>query len=278
MCGKSNKTNTFIPSSLFICIYIILACPILLQFIFSFVNWEIGNPKGFSLNGYLELVKPFRLNELGTILLRSFLISFFSSSIAFIASYILIKLNNKTFKFLFLLLITLPFLINESVRVFSWLLLLTENGLANQFIQKILNINLVLFNGTNLFNVFLVTFLGLIPFGVFINIIFLERIDKDIWIAAKDLGASEIITFYKIAIPLGMRGFLFSLIVTFFISLTLSSEVVFLGGDTKQSIRILINDLLSTNKVSAVFAIGVLLILSFLFLTLVSRLFLQTRK
>lgn len=245
-----------IPNFLFKIILAFLVVPLIFIFLFSFFLWHQGHPDSLSLNGYIEFSKPFRILELKVVLIRSLITGFVATLIAFITSYILVRSYKNNHILIYLTLLTLPFLVNESVRVFSWQTILSEYGIINKALSFIFTKEVHFFNSTNGLNILFVSTFSLIPFGIFINVLTLGRIDSNLWQASKDLGASEWKTFTRIAAPLGLQGFIFSLIVTFFVSLTLSSEVTYLGGDTKQSIRILINDLLSANKVGAVFSLG----------------------
>lgn len=258
---KSSE-DQFLPRIVFKLFLAILILPLLLIIVFSFLQYDaLDRSFHLTLDGYREIFSAVRLKEISVVLLRSMLVSMLASVISFLLSYFLYLESNRQYLSIYLLLITLPFLVNEAVRVFSWQSILAEYGVANSILSIFSGTNIFLFNSTNSWNVLIVMIISLIPFGVFINTLTLAQINKDMIWAARDLGANEINVFRKVIFPLGLRGIFFSFVVCFFFSLAMSQEVAFLGGDTKQSLRILISDLLSANKLTSVFSIGSILLL-----------------
>ncbi|MCB0537321.1 MAG: ABC transporter permease subunit [Bacteroidetes bacterium] len=260
--------QSFLNNKLFVLLTAIIAVPIVVIAVLSFVSTN-GTNQAFSLDGFREIFSPLRLSELLKIAVRALIVCTIATAISFFVAYLLVHNTSKYFQLFFFILITLPFLANESVRVFSWQYLLSENGLFNQILSSISGRQVSFFNGTNIANVYLVMIITCIPFGLFINAASLRTIPNIYWKAADDLNLNSFNKFWKIALPLSKFAIIASLLVTFFISFSLSSEVNFLGGDSKISLRNLILSLMSASKFQSIFSLGFLitiLLMAFMFL------------
>jgi len=192
---------------------------------------------GFSFGGFNELFTGLRIGELLTIGLRAVFLSVLSTAIAFAGSYVLMAYASMRFQRFFFIGITLPFLINESIRIFSWQYLLAENGLFNNILGFVVRHQVSFFSSTSNGNVYVVMTLACIPFGIFICSAALMTVPAVYWKSANDLNLNPLSCFLKVAVPLCKFALFASLIIVFFIALSLSSEVNFLGGDSKISTR-----------------------------------------
>ncbi len=258
-------SNKVISNTLLHLLLIICGIPFVFLFIFSFI--EIVNGKEiFSLSSFKELFSPIRLTELKTITLRAVLVSLCATLVSFIISYFLFKNASKRFQLIFLVLLTIPLLINESVRVFSWQLLLAENGLFNSMLSTFIGNEVTLFNGSNGNNVIFVMLVSIIPFGIFINTASLSVTPKIYWKVSKDIGMKPTATFFKIVLPISKTSIAITFIISFFLAFSLSSEVNFLGGASKISIRNLVLSFMSSGNFSAIFLLGSILTLLIFFI------------
>jgi spermidine/putrescine transport system permease protein len=249
--------NTFLGSKSFATISFILAVPILIIIGTAFYYNEFaGENSTFSISGFSELLSPLRINEILKIAGRALLLSLGATFIAFGISYLLIFNASRSFQLFFFVIITLPFLINESVRVFSWQYVLAENGVFNSILGLISQSKVTLFDGSNSSNVYLVMLISCIPFGIFINSASLQTIPEIYWKTSDDLNLKPFNKFIKVALPFSKFALITSLVIIFFISFAMSSEVNFLGGDSKISTRNLVLSLMSANKFQAIFSLG----------------------
>ncbi len=265
---------TFLGKKTLVALCLFLIFPIVIMSILAFFSADPLNGKtSLSLSGFRELLTLLRVNELLKISGRAMIVCLSATTISFLISYALILYTSKTFQSIFFILITLPFLANESVRVFSWQYVLSENGLFNQVLSILLRHQVTLFNGSNSLNVYLVMILTCVPFGIFINSASLQTIPGIYWKASNDLNINSFGKFYKVALPLSKFAILASIIVIFFISFSLSGEVNFLGGDSKISIRNLVLSLMSASKFQAIFVLGFVTVLCLLVLATVYRTF-----
>ncbi|MBK8243261.1 MAG: hypothetical protein IPK88_07540 [Saprospiraceae bacterium] len=244
--------KAFINSKVIIGIVLVLMIPFFAMIVFSFSNNGII--------GFKELAIPVRLKEVSTICLRSIIVSCIASLIAYFISYLLVIYTSNKFQIIFLILITLPFIANEAVRVFSWQNILAENGLLNHLLSLVCNRNITLFNSSNGFNIYLTMILTCIPYAVFICTATLKIIPDEYWKVSNDLRLNQVCKFIKVGLPMSITSILASVIITFFISFALSSEVNFLGGATKISTRGFILSLMSANRFDAIFAFGFIIL------------------
>jgi ABC-type spermidine/putrescine transport system permease subunit I len=188
-------------------------------------------------------------------------VSIVATALSYFISYLLILHTSKGFQSLFYILITLPFLANESVRVFSWQYVLAENGVFNQFLSAISGSSVHFFDGSNAANVYLTMVVTCIPFGIFINSAALLTIPAIYWRVADDLKLNHLTKLIKIALPLSTFAIISALITIFFVAFSLSAEVNFLGGDSKISMRNFVLSLMSASRFQAVFSLGCFVLL-----------------
>jgi spermidine/putrescine transport system permease protein len=261
----------FIRRKLLTGLVLIISIPLVVIIALAFLNYDNVQAPKLSISGISELLTPLRLNEILAIAGRSLVVSLVATLFSYCASYLLVRYSGNVFRSFFFVLITLPFLANESVRVFSWQYLLAENGVLNHFIQKATALTVMPFNGSNPSNVYFVMITACIPFGIFINSASITTIPKVVWSAANDLKLNHLAKFGLIALPLSTFGLLVSIIATFFISFSLSTEVIYLGGSTKMSMRNLVLSFMSASKFQAIFALGSLIIVVLLALTILSK-------
>lgn len=225
--------------------------------------WLSDGPggSGFSTEGVREILSTLRLSELLVITGRALAVAGAATSIGFLISYMLFHAGTDRFQTFFLTLMTLPFLANEAVRVFSWQYILAENGAVNTLLSWVTGVEVHLFNSTNSANVLVVMILNCIPFGVFISFASLKTVPAIYWRVSDDLNLSAKCKFLKIALPLSRLALYASFVITFFIAFSLSSEVNFLGGDSKISLRNLVLSLMSASKFQGIFTLGGLMTL-----------------
>jgi len=237
---------------------LILAVPFIAMVFFSFVfnSNAIGE---INLHGYNELSKNIRLQEIARICFRSLIICSVATIISYIISYLLVMYTSNKFQVLFLILISLPFLANEAVRVFSWQNVLAENGLFNKFIGVFCDNSGRVFNSANGLNIYVSMIITCIPFAIFICTATFKVIPENYWKVSNDLKLKQFTKFIKVGLPMSKASILASTIITFFVAFSLSSEANFLGGATKISIRGFILSLMSANRYEAIFAFGVIL-------------------
>ena len=126
-------------------------------------------------------------------------------------------------------LVALPLLISENIRLFGWVLFLLKNGILDGSLQALFGISLpsILYSIPALV-------LGLVyvylPFMLFPLVIGLSMVPDSLKEAASDLGASRLKVFWEVELPLSMPGVLIGAMLTFILSLGSLAESKILGG------------------------------------------------
>jgi len=127
------------------------------------------------------------------------------------------------------MIIVVPLLVSENIRLFGWVLFLLKNGIADGSIQMMLGFSLP----SMLYTVPAIV-LGLVyvylPFMLFPLVIGLSMVPDTLKEAASDLGASRLQIFREVELPLAMPGVMIGCMLTFILSLGSLAESKILGG------------------------------------------------
>ncbi len=186
--------------------------------------------KGGVLSSYGELLgsEVFVAVFLNTLRL-AVTVTAISVLLAYPTAYLLSRLQGKWLT-LALYCVLVPFWISVLVRTFSWMLLLERNGPVNI---------LLMWSGITqqplklLFNDFAVH-LGmvhvLLPYAVLPIYAAMLKVDDRLLQASDGLGASGVQTFFRVYLPLTMRGVIAGAIFVFLLSLGFYITPALLGG------------------------------------------------
>jgi spermidine/putrescine transport system permease protein len=191
-------------------------------------------PRTFSL-----LQAP-TLDNYASVVSASYYISFFWSVflalvtvalllvIAYPIAYGMAKLFGKWAN-LVTLLVALPLLISENIRLFGWVLFLLKNGILDGTLQALFGIEWSGFLYTVPAIVFGLVYVYL-PFMLFPLVIGISMVPDALKEAASDLGATRMQVFREVELPLSMPGILIGCLLTFILSLGSLAESKILGG------------------------------------------------
>jgi len=145
-------------------------------------------------------------------------------------------------KNLFLVMLIVPFWTSFLTRTYAWLILLGDHGPLSNVLQRAH----LLHGDLNFLYSYKAILLGVtynyLPLMVFPLYVSLERLDKRLLEAAKDLGAGRWATFRRVTVPLTMPGILIGCLLVF---IPLMGEYVvpsILGGARSFMIGNLIGD------------------------------------
>jgi spermidine/putrescine transport system permease protein len=126
-------------------------------------------------------------------------------------------------------LVALPLLISENIRLFGWVLILLKNGILDGSLQALFGLSV-----SGLLYTVPATILGLIyvylPFMLFPLVIGIAMVPESLREAAADLGASRLQIFREVELPLSMPGILIGCLLTFVLALGSLAESKILGG------------------------------------------------
>lgn len=183
-------------------LYIFACFPLCIMFVLMFLDTE-----GIRLEGM-----SFTLANFDTLIQKSTIVAFFNSIkysvlttiicifFGYLIAYSLYKSKIKN-KYLILLLLILPMWTNVLLRI---------NALASVFKENNILTDILGFGGINIIGTDLAIILGMVftylPFIVLPIYTSLEKIDPSLHEAAMDLGVTEFTVFWKVTVPLSLRG------------------------------------------------------------------------
>jgi putative spermidine/putrescine transport system permease protein len=189
----------------------------------------------FTLRTYAKLLDPTNLQIFFRTTLMAASVTGACVIIAFPLSYYMARFATGQMKTFLYLAVTLPLWSSYVVRVYSWKLILAQEGIISWFAQLIhmdwlLNLFLRLpgiggpslsVSVTGIFIVFVYIWL---PYMIIPIHVSLERVPKSLIEASGDLGATPSQTFRSVLLPLSFPGVIAGSIFTF--SLTLGDFIV----------------------------------------------------
>jgi len=189
----------------------------------------------FTLQTYAQLLEPTNLQIFFRTTLMAALVTVASIIIAFPLSYYVARFASRRMKTYLYLAITLPLWSSYVVRVYSWKLILAQEGILSWLaglvhLGGVLNWYLSLpvvggpslsVSATGIFIVFVYIWL---PYMILPIQTALERVPRSLIEASSDLGAKPTQTFRNVILPLAIPGVVAGSIFTF--SLTLGDFIV----------------------------------------------------
>ena len=197
----------------------VLAAPLLTLLFYSFFLFKSGYSdlqSGFTLENYRQLVADpiFR-----AIMVRSLwvsgLVTLVTVVLAFPVAYYLSFVVRSDRKALWLFLITIPFWTSYLIRVFLWKVIMEQNGVINSALVGL---------GITDEPVTMLRTVGAIvmtlahayaPFAILPIFVALEKIDRSLLEAGRDLGESRLMTFWRVTLPLAMPGVIAAVLIVF---------------------------------------------------------------
>jgi|TARA_B100001094_G_scaffold191696_1_gene185586 spermidine/putrescine transport system permease protein len=204
-------------SAPFIFSVLLLAAPITMMFLLSFWTQDyLILDKTFTLNNYIEAATQPVYQLLFT---RSLLISltatFFTVLLAFPMAYF-ISFHGGNRKALWLFLITIPFWTSYLIRMFLWKVILGYNGVLNSLLLWLDMITepvtFLLYNANA---VVIALTHGWAPFAILPIFVSLEKIDRSLLEASKDLGDNSVQQFFRVILPLSAPGVIGAALIIF---------------------------------------------------------------
>ncbi len=200
-----------LPASLWYLLLLVAPIVIVVVFSFGFRGTTGGYAGGFTTNNYADLiannvdplVTSLRLSIIGTILCLLVGLP--------LAYYIATRAGRR--KGLFIVLLVVPFWTSFLIRTYAWLTILGPEGLAG-FVQGITGDTSFRILGTD-WAVQLGLVYGYLPLMVFPLYVTLERMDRSLVEASKDLGAGRWATFRQITLPIALPGLITGSILVF---------------------------------------------------------------
>ena len=197
---------------------LLLAVPLTAIFAFSF--WT----QDFLTIDYTPTLKNYReaLSEpiYGQLMLRSVLIAgavtlatvVLAYPIAYFISFHIAP-NRKS---LWIFLITIPFWTAYLIRVFLWKVILGFNGVINSTLMSLGLIDAPLSEiSYSPYAVVITLAHAFAPFAILPIFVSLEKIDRSLLEASRDLGENRIMTFIRVTLPLSVPGVVAAVLIVF---------------------------------------------------------------
>ena len=184
----------------------------------------------FTLRTYAQLFEPASLDIFFRTTEMAAMVTLASAAIAFPLAYYSARFASARMKSLLYVLVTLPLWSSYLVRVYSWKLILAQEGIVSWFanvlrLDGLLRwyLSLPVVGGPSLSvsatGVFLVFVYIWLPYMIIPIQTALERVPKSLLEASGDLGATPTQTFWTVLLPLSFPGVIAGSIFTFSLSL-----------------------------------------------------------
>ncbi len=196
----------------------LLAVPLLTILVFSFWTQEyLTIDRTPTLANYREaLTDPIYRTIMGRSLAIAGAVTLITVAMAFPVAYYVSFRVPPSRKSLWLFLITIPFWTSYLVRIFLWKVMLGYNGVINSALLSLgiidepltsilYNANAVVISLSHAFA----------PFAILPIFVALEKIDRNLLEAARDLGENAVATFVRVTLPLALPGVVAALLIVF---------------------------------------------------------------
>lgn len=201
------------PSVIWLTVFFLV--PYFIVFIYGFLSPDIFDVKfEFSLDAYRQIVdgtyfKPFY---------QSFRLAMLTTLICVLlgypVAYFIARASDKL-KNTLLVLIIIPFWTNLIIRIFSWRIFLSYNGVLNDILMSTGIISSPLEVMRTDLAVIMVMVYVYLPYMVLPLYSVLEKLDFTLLHAAMDLGANEVKAFFKVTLPLSVEGIFAGVLLVF---------------------------------------------------------------
>lgn len=197
--------------------------PLLMIFYYGLTNEDAA----FTLSNIAKITTPENLKALGMALLLAFISTVICLLLAYPLAMILAGKNVNQSSFIVLIFI-LPMWMNFLLRTLAWQTLLEKNGVINNILGALQLPSLDIINTP--YAIVLGMVYNFLPFMVLPIYNVLIKIDPNVINAARDLGANNIQTFFKITLPLSTPGIISGITMVFVPALTTFVISDLLGG------------------------------------------------
>jgi spermidine/putrescine transport system permease protein len=185
---------------------IILLFSLLKKALYGGVEWE------FSLEAYRSLANPQFLKVVISTLFISIMATIITVLLAIPTAYFIARSRYKDY---LMFLIIIPFWTNFLIRIYSWIAILGNNGIINNFLLNLGFIDNYLQLLYNQWAVIIVLVYTYLPFAILPLYSTIEKFDFSLLEAARDLGANKFQSIIKVLIPNIIPGITTAVLFTF---------------------------------------------------------------
>ena len=220
---KSNKLKKWLAAPYAVWAVGFIIIPLILILYYAFT----GEEGGFTLSNFAYVATKENIKALGLALWLSLLSTALCLLLAYPLAMILANRNVNQTSFIVLIFI-LPMWMNFLLRTLAWQTLLEKNGVINNILHFLHLPEQSLINTPGAIVLGMVY--NFLPFMILPIYNVLAKIDRDVLYAARDLGANNMQTFFKIILPLSVPGVISGITMVFVPSLTTFVISDLLGG------------------------------------------------
>jgi|SRR5690625_1919493 len=209
----------------------------------GFFKLSFYDESGFTLE-YLKKVLTERsyVKIIGTTLNIALLVTIFSFLLGYPVAYLMAQTKSSKWKRIIFFAVLIPFWISLLIRTFSWLLLLSDNGVINGLLMKtgIVDepIKMLFVRSSVVIGMTHV----LIPYMILSLYSIMESIDNQLVDAARSMGASPLRAFLQVYFPLSLPGALAGSVLVFIQGIGFFITPAILGGRKDIMLSLLIQD------------------------------------
>lgn len=230
---------------LWLVVFFLIPVIVILTYSFFERDYQGGVLFKFSLQGYKDILNP----NYVAVFLRTIFISLVSSVVSIILAIpVAYYIAFSRWKNILLLLVIVPFWTNSLIRIYAWIFILGNNGLVNQFLIKMgFTESYVQFIYNN-FAVVLVLVYTYLPFAVLPLYSAIERLEKNIFEAAMDLGCTKRQVFFRVLLPNIRQGIISAFVFVFIPAIGTYAVPELVGGKNSRLIGNEIARLLTTAR------------------------------
>ncbi|WP_213075153.1 ABC transporter permease [Fervidobacterium pennivorans] len=230
---------------LWLAVFFLIPVIVILAYSFFERDYQGGVIFNFSFQGYKDILNP----NYVLVFLRTIFISLISSVVSIIIAIpVAYYIAFSKWKNILLLLVIVPFWTNSLIRIYAWIFILGNNGLVNQFLIKMgFTESYVQFIYNN-FAVVLVLVYTYLPFAILPLYSSIERLEKNIFEAAMDLGCTKRQVFFKVLLPNIRQGIISAFVFVFIPAIGTYAVPELVGGKNSRLIGNEIARLLTTAK------------------------------
>lgn len=197
---------------------LLLAAPLATVVAFSFWSQDfLTLDRSFTLKNYAEAVSEplYRLLMLRSLWIAA-AVTCATVVLAFPIAYFVSFHVPQHRKALWIFLITIPFWTSYLIRVFLWKVILGYNGVLNTSLLGIglidAPLTVILYNA----NAVVITLAhAYAPFAILPIFVALEKIDRALLEAARDLGETAVMSFFRVTLPLAVPGIVAAVLIVF---------------------------------------------------------------
>ena len=133
-----------------------------------------------------------------------------------------------------------PMLTNSVIRAFAWINILGKNGIVNQILTALHVVDQPLSMLYTEFSVLVGTIYLFLPLMIITLVGVMENIDNDMMEAAESLGASRLLSFFKVILPMSIPGIITGAVLVFTGAMTAYTTPQLLGGPKNMLLSTLI--------------------------------------